>query len=66
MYEYDVGLNFDSLMGPVFNENIMKSLWLAFEGMVGIFIVMGLIYLVVILLNIIFNKKKKDYNKNYK
>lgn len=63
---HNMGLNFDSLIGPVLNENIMKSLWLAFEGMVGIFIVMGLIYLVVILLNIIFNKKKKDYNKNYK
>ena len=63
---HNMELNFDSLIGPVLNENIMKSLWLAFEGMVGIFIVMGLIYLVVILLNIIFNKKKKDYNKNHK
>ena len=55
--------NFDSLIGPVLNENIMKCLWLAFEGMVGIFIVMGLIYLVVIVLNVLFNKNKKDYNE---
>ncbi len=63
---HNMELNFDSLIGSVLNENIMKSLWLAFEGMVGIFIVMGLIYLIVILLNIVFNKKKKDYNENYK
>lgn len=60
------GIYFNSLIGPVLNENIMKCSWLAFEGMVGIFIVMGLIYLVVILLNIIFNKKKKHYNESHK
>ncbi len=57
------GIYFNSLIGPVFNENIIKCLWLAFEGMVGIFVVMGLIYLVVVILNTIFNKSKKEYNK---
>lgn len=50
---------FTSLLGNVTNEDIGKSLRLMGLGMLGIFIVMLLIYLVTVILNYT-TKKKND------
>ena len=54
---------FTSVLGPVSSEDINRSLELMLKGMVGIFIIMLLIFLVIIILGRI-GKKKKDAPKN--
>ncbi len=49
---------FTSLLGEVQNEDVMRSLELMGKGMLGIFIVMVLIFLVIVILNKA--TKKKD------
>lgn len=49
---------FTSLLGEVRNEDVMRSLELMGKGMMGIFIVMVLIFLVIVILNKA--TKKKD------
>ena len=49
---------FTSLLGEVRNEDVMRSLELMGKGMLGIFIVMVLIFLVIVILNKA--TKKKD------
>ena len=49
---------FNSALGPVDLEDIWKSLML--EGMVGIFVVMVLIFLVIFILSRTFDRKKDD------
>ena len=51
---------FNSALGPVDLEDIWKSLRLMLEGMVGIFVVMALIFLVIFLLSRTFDRKKDD------
>ena len=51
---------FNSPLGPVDLEDIWKSLRLMLEGMVGIFVVMVLIFLVIFILSITFDRKKDD------
>lgn len=51
---------FQSVMGPVETGNIWDSLWLMLKGMGGILLVMLLIFLVIVLLNRLFNKKDGD------
>lgn len=49
-----------SALGPVDLEDIWKSLRLMLEGMVGIFVVMVLIFLVIFILSRTFDRKKDD------
>ena len=51
---------FNSALGPVDLEDIWKSLRLMLEGMVGIFVVMLLIFLVSFILSRTFDRKKDD------
>ncbi|RGQ43405.1 hypothetical protein DWY99_02850 [[Clostridium] leptum] len=51
---------FNSALGPVDLEDIWKSLRLMLEGMVGIFVVMALIFLVIFILSRTFDRKKDD------
>ncbi len=51
---------FNSALGPVDMEDIWKSLRLMLEGMVGIFVVMVLIFLVIFILSKTFDRKKDD------
>ena len=51
---------FNSSLGPVDLEDIWKSLRLMLEGMVGIFVVMVLIFLVIFILSRTFDRKKDD------
>lgn len=51
---------FQSALGPVDLEDIWKSLRLMLEGMVGIFVVMVLIFLVIFILSRAFDRKKDD------
>ena len=51
---------FNSALGPVDLEDIWKSLRLMLEGMVGIFVVMVLIFLVIFILSRTFDRKKDD------
>ena len=51
---------FNSALGPVDMEDIWKSLRLMLEGMVGIFVVMVLIFLVIFILSRAFDRKKDD------
>ena len=51
---------FNSALGPVDLEDIWKSLRLMLEGMVGIFVVMALIFLVSFILSRTFDRKKDD------
>ena len=51
---------FSSALGPVDLEDIWKSLRLMLEGMVGIFVVMVLIFLVIFILSRTFDRKKDD------
>lgn len=51
---------FNSALGPVDLEDIWKSLRLMLEGMVGIFVVMVLIFLVIFILSRAFDRKKDD------
>ena len=51
---------FNSALGPVVLEDIWKSLRLMLEGMVGIFVVMVLIFLVIFILSRTFDRKKDD------
>lgn len=51
-------LDFNSVMGTVATSDIWNSLWLMLKGMIGIFIVMGLIYFVIVMLGKLFDKKK--------
>ena len=51
---------FNSALGPVDLEDIWKSLRLMLEGMVGIFVVMVLIFLVIFILSRTFDLKKHD------
>lgn len=50
---------FRSVLGDVQSEDIWKSLELMGKGMLGIFIVMVLIFLLIVLLNR-FTKKKEE------
>ena len=51
---------FDSAVGPVQTEDIMKSLELMGKGMLGIFIVMVLIFVLIFCLNRFTGNKKED------
>lgn len=51
---------FNSALGPVDLEDIWKSLRLMLEGMLGIFVVMALIFLVIFILSRTFDRKKDD------
>lgn len=51
---------FNSALGLVDLEDIWKSLRLMLEGMVGIFVVMVLIFLVIFILSRTFDRKKDD------
>lgn len=51
---------FNSALGTVDLEDIWKSLRLMLEGMVGIFVVMVLIFLVIFILSRTFDRKKDD------
>ena len=51
---------FNSALDPVDLEDIWKSLRLMLEGMVGIFVVMVLIFLVIFILSRTFDRKKDD------
>ena len=51
---------FNSALVPVDLEDIWKSLRLMLEGMVGIFVVMVLIFLVIFILSRTFDRKKDD------
>ena len=51
---------FDSALGPVQTEDIMKSLELMGKGMLGIFIVMVLIFILIFCLNRFTGNKKED------
>ena len=51
---------FNSALGPVDLEDIWKSQRLMLEGMVGIFVVMALIFLVIFILSRTFDRKKDD------
>ena len=51
---------FNSALGPVDLEDIWKSLRLMREGLVGIFVVMVLIFLVIFILSRTFDRKKDD------
>ena len=51
---------FNSALGPADLEDIWKSLRLMLEGMVGIFVVMVLIFLVIFILSRTFDRKKDD------
>ena len=51
---------FNSALGQVDLEDIWKSLRLMLEGMVGIFVVMVLIFLVIFILSRTFDRKKDD------
>jgi hypothetical protein len=51
---------FTSLVGPVESNDISKSFSLMGKGMLGIFIVMLLIYLVIVLLGKIPDSKNED------
>ena len=49
---------YETVLGEVSSESIMKSLELMWKGMLGIFIVIVLIYLVIVILNKATGKKK--------
>ena len=51
---------FNSALGPVDLEDIWKSLRLMLEGMVGVFVVMVLIFLIIFILSRTFDRKKDD------
>ena len=51
---------FNSALGPVDLDDIWKSLRLMLEGMVGIFVVMVLIFLVIFVLSRAFDRKKSN------
>ena len=51
---------FNSALGPVDMEDVWRSLRLMMEGMVGIFVVMVLIFLVIFILSKTFDRKKDD------
>ena len=51
---------FNSALGPVDLEDIWKSLRLMLEGIVGVFVVMVLIFLVIFILSRTFDRKKDD------
>lgn len=51
---------FNSALGPVDMEDVWRSLRLMLEGMVGIFVVMVLIFLVIFILSKTFDRKKDD------
>ena len=51
---------FDSLLGPVQMNDIWKSLELMGKGMLGIFIVMVLIFILIFCLNRFTGNKKED------
>ncbi len=55
-------LDFNSLIGIVHTADIKNSLWLMLQGMVGIFLVMLIIYLVIVILSKV-SSKKIDNNK---
>lgn len=49
---------YETVLGEVSSESVMKSLELMWKGMLGIFIVIVLIYLVIVILNKATGKKK--------
>lgn len=51
---------FDSALGPVRTEDIMSALELMGKGMLGIFIVMVLIFILIFCLNRFTGNKKED------
>ena len=55
---------FQSALGPVDMEDIWRSLRLMLEGMVGIFVVMVLIFLVIFILGKTFDGKKSKGSKD--
>lgn len=56
-------LDFNSLIGIVRTADIKNSLWLMLQGMVGIFLVMFIIYLVIVVLSKA-SSKRIDNNDN--
>ena len=50
-------LDFNSLIGIVRSADIKNSLWLMLQGMVGIFLVMFVIYLVIVILSKVSSKR---------
>lgn len=56
-------LDFNSLIGIVRSADIKHSLWLMLQGMVGIFLVMFIIYLVIVILSKA-SSKRMDNNDN--
>ena len=55
-----LAIAFQSLLGPVQEKDISGSLRLMLLGMVGIFVVMLLIFIVIVVLNKATNKKSDD------
>lgn len=51
---------FQSLLGPVQDKDIFGSLGLMLKGMVGIFVVMVLIFVVILVLSKVTGKKNED------
>ena len=49
---------YETVLGEVSSESVMKSLELMWKGMLGIFIVIVLIYLVIVILNKATGKKQ--------
>ena len=56
-------LDFSSFMGTVRSVDISNSLMLMLQGMVGIFLVMFIIYLVIVILGKVSSKENNDDNK---
>lgn len=57
-------MDFKSIMGTVKVGDLLSSLWLLLQGMVGIFIVMLIIFLVVVVLGKVTGKRKDEKNNN--
>lgn len=55
-----LAIAFQSLLGPVQDKDIFGSLGLMLKGMVGIFVVMVLIYVVIFVLSKVTGKKNED------
>lgn len=55
---------FNGLLGPVTYSNVISSLMLMIHGMIGIFVVMILIFLVIVTLSKIPDKEPSIKNKN--
>ncbi|MDP4121044.1 MAG: OadG-related small transporter subunit [Bacillota bacterium] len=51
---------FQSLLGPVNTADVIKTLWLLLQGMVGLFVVMTLLYVIVTVFGKIFKEKNTN------